>query len=79
LTLINAIVNFPKETETRTKIRKEFLDLKMLQILDTLKILGRKEIDTQINVFLEELEEDQQQVSFNNINLSYPLILCIDG
>ncbi len=64
LSFINTLVNSPNELKTRQELRKEFLDMGVLEILKGLKdnwANSSEEIKTQVNVFEEEMKADIEE------------------
>lgn len=74
LSLINALVNMPSNSDHRISIRNEFISLGILATIEvscmdekltcvqSLKMAHHYDLDTQINVFVEEMNEDSKIV-----------------
>lgn len=79
MSFINALVNLPLSLNWRLQLREEFIQLDLMNIIIILQVENSSELNTQLDVFMEEMEEDnneQQRVgimySFGNLTLVIP-------
>eukprot|EP01119_Soliformovum_irregulare_P019111 TRINITY_DN5992_c0_g1_i2.p1 TRINITY_DN5992_c0_g1~~TRINITY_DN5992_c0_g1_i2.p1 ORF type:complete len:1081 (-),score=303.16 TRINITY_DN5992_c0_g1_i2:139-3381(-) len=61
LSLINAIVNVPSSLERRLALRQEFYDLDFKNLIIILRVEDSPGLNTQLDVFLEEADQDERQ------------------
>ena len=71
MALINAVVNIPKKISERLDLRKEFLDLGVKELASAMKVIGSEDLDQQLNLFLEEMEDDQLDVQVENVGFFF--------
>lgn len=73
MSLINAIVNLPISLAKRCSLRQEFLNLDLLNIMIILRVESSVDLDTQLDVFMEEMEEDEAELKRQENNVTDPI------
>eukprot|EP00026_Physarum_polycephalum_P003616 Phypoly_transcript_03629.p1 GENE.Phypoly_transcript_03629~~Phypoly_transcript_03629.p1 ORF type:complete len:666 (+),score=121.00 Phypoly_transcript_03629:230-2227(+) len=62
MTLINCIVNIPEEISSRIRMRSEFLQLGLLNIIKTLRGHSNDLLMVQLDIFEDEMERDAMDI-----------------
>lgn len=62
ITLVNVLIDSPEDIDLRVKVRLEFMDLKLHQILKDLSSLEDESLDFQIQLFESDKQFDQEEV-----------------
>ncbi|EAL66270.1 actin binding protein [Dictyostelium discoideum AX4] len=73
MNLVNSIVNSPADLQVRIGLRSEFTALKLIELISNSKGVS-EDLDTQINLFFECMEEDNDEVGahYKEVNIRSP-------
>ncbi|KAN0009757.1 hypothetical protein ACTFIU_007058 [Dictyostelium citrinum] len=73
MNFVNSIVNSPADLQVRIGLRSEFTSLKLIELISNSKGVS-EDLDTQINLFFEYMEEDNDEVGsqYKEVNIRSP-------
>ncbi|KAK5584691.1 hypothetical protein RB653_006307 [Dictyostelium firmibasis] len=73
MNFVNSIVNSPADLQIRIGLRSEFTSLKLIELISNSKGVS-EDLDTQINLFFECMEEDNDEVGaqYKEVNIRSP-------